>query len=207
MRQFVTKTQDLHGLVVLAMFVSAPLLGSCHASDDDSESPKPQCVIQALETIAANNPTESVEIDVKFTSPQRRSDVSGMLAGLDLQPFALDVVRGDDSVSILGHFGSIEHAIDAAQTGEVAPLKPCWSESRFAVDENNCELRITRLKLRGPANTALAFRGAAGSIAITSRIPSEDEIIHLIQEQIRQSNDASTEALEGRAKQQLQAVH
>ena len=169
-----TKPSFLHRLVVLATIVSALLMGSCYASDDETEPPELKCVIQALETIAANSPTKSVEIDVKFAPPQRRSDVLRMLVGLDLQPFALELLRGDDLVSILGHFGSIEYAIDAAQIGEAASLKPCLSETRSTVNEQNCELRITQLKLRGPANTARAFREAAGSVATTSRMPSED---------------------------------
>ncbi len=201
MRQFVPKTTYLHRLVVLAVFVSALLLGSSQVSDDDTGPFEPQCVIESLETITVNYPAESVEIDVEFALPQRESDVSQMLAGLELQPFALSLLRGDDAIQVGGSVRSIEHAIDATQILDAEVVEPCLSEASAnnlqnqRVNEHSCEIRITRLKLRGPASAALAFRDMADSVATTSRIPSDDEVIRLIKALSRYPGEPNAKAL------------
>ena len=82
------------------------------------------------------------------------------------------------------------------------PQNLCWSEigddGRLSetTAQPDCELRIEELRLRGPAEAALAFRNATAAMATVSRIPTKDELYRFLEAQLKNAGDAKTEFLD-----------
>ncbi len=104
------------------------LVGSCNLGDYHNGFHEPECVIPALQTVAALTPTEDAKIDVMFASPQRFSDVVTLVNRLDrphrgeLRPIELNLRHDDRSFAVLGDFVTLKFDFDAALR-EAAMLK------------------------------------------------------------------------------------